>query len=120
MSAQYHQVDQQLRNSAHERVPERHPDITEMDNLNGHGGHNERPTEQRSSEPQLRTQTSFDMERAETTEDDMVRLFQTYFGYSMLTSARLRLDRFVINTSFEGHELFSTLTNRESSALVMK
>lgn len=114
MSAQYHQVDQQsLRDSTNDYIAERHPNMTEIHDRNGNG-RNEKPTEQKPFDPPLRTRTSLDIERVDTTEDDKVRFFQTYFGYSMLTHFRSRHDQCDINTFFGGHEPFNTLTNRKS------
>lgn len=121
MSAEYHQVGQHvLRQSTDEYVAENHLNTTEMHNRNGNGQQKEKPTEQRSFEPPLRTQTSHDIERVDTTEDDKVRFFQPYLKYNMLISSRSRPDQFDISTSFEGHGLFNTPTNRKLLALAMK
>jgi hypothetical protein len=70
MSAQYQQVDQRLlRQSTDEYVAETHPNMTEMQNRNGN---HEKPAQQRGLEPPLRTQTSLDIKRVDTTEDDNV------------------------------------------------
>jgi hypothetical protein len=69
MSTQYHKVDQQLLRD--QNGVEMQPNVIEMQS--GGNGHNNKPAKQTSFEPPLRTQTSLDITRVDTTEDDKVK-----------------------------------------------
>lgn len=75
MSSQYRKVDQQLpRQSTDEYVAEIQPNTFEMQNSSEYHA----KPEQRSLEPPLRTQTSLDIKRVDTTEDDRVIFLLNY------------------------------------------